>query len=78
MERMAAAEPFQAEPDTLRRPVDFNGLPHIFRTGRMEAAGGRKERRDQELISPEDESESLTDALRDFSEHLIKRRRISA
>ena len=75
---MAAAEPFQAEPDTLRRPVDFNSLPHIFRTGRMEAAGGRKEWRDQELISPEEESKALADSLRDFSEHLMKRRRISA
>jgi hypothetical protein len=63
VERMAPAKALQSEPDALRRPVDFDGLPHVFRTGRVEAAGGREEWRNQELISPEEESKALTDAL---------------
>jgi hypothetical protein len=39
MKRMAAAEPLQAEPDALRRPMAENGLPHVVRARRIKAAG---------------------------------------
>ena len=56
MKWMAAAEPLQTEPDTLRWPMDFYGLPHVFRTSRMKTAGGWKEGGDQELVTPEEDS----------------------
>jgi len=58
MERMAATEPLQAEPDSLHRPVELNRLTHIFRAGRMEAAGRRKKRRDHALVDDEESDES--------------------
>ena len=62
MEGMTAAKPLQPEPDTLRRPVDFDSLTHVFRAGRMEAAGGGEKWRDQELVTSEEESDKLANA----------------
>ena len=43
VKRMAAAQPFQTEPDTLRGPVDFDGFPHVIRARRIVSAGGRQQ-----------------------------------
>jgi len=56
---MAAAQPLQSEPDTLRWPVDFDSLSHVLRTGRMETAGGWKEGGYQALVASEEESNAL-------------------
>ena len=58
VEGVAAAEPLQAEPDSLRRPVELNCLTHIFRTRGMEAAGRGKKRRDHALVDDEESDES--------------------
>lgn len=83
MKWMAAAEPLQAEPDTLRWPMDFDGLTHVLRTGRMETAGGWKEGRYQELVTPEEDSDGRSDGLAgttaaEFLLHLTNRRFTSA
>lgn len=82
VKRVAAAQPLYAEPDTLRRPVDFDGLPHVLRAGRVEAAGGWKERRNQELVPSEDDKDgsaaASSESFCDCAEHLMNRRLTSA
>ena len=50
VEGMAAGEPLQTKPDTLRRPVDFDGLAHVHRAGRVIAAGGREKGGEEALV----------------------------
>lgn len=78
MKWMAAAEPLQAEPDTLRWPMDFDGLTHVLRTGRMETAGGWEERRDQELVASQEDGNAFSGGFGEFLLHLMKRRFTSA
>ncbi len=40
---MAAGKPLKTEPDTFRRPVDYNCLAHVHRARRVESAGGWKQ-----------------------------------
>jgi len=58
MKRMAAAKPLQAEPDSLRRPVQLNCLTHVLRARRMEAAGRGKKRGDHAFVDDEESDES--------------------
>ena len=55
MKRMTAAQPFQAEPDTPRDAMHFDSFAHIVRAGRVIAAGGRQQRRNQTFVPGEEE-----------------------
>jgi hypothetical protein len=73
VERMAAAEPFQAQPDAFSSAMNFDRLAHVFRAGGMEAAGRRQQRRNQEFVPTEDcDGDAGGDSL-----HLLKKRRTS-
>src|SRR5690242_14049375 len=50
MEGMAPRQPAQAHPHASRRAVTLDGFTHVFRTGRMEAAGRGQQRRDTKLV----------------------------
>jgi hypothetical protein len=51
---MAAQESAQAEAAAMRQTVAANRLVAVMRTARVEAAGRRKQRRDQQLIEPDE------------------------
>ena len=70
VERMAAAQSFQAQPDALSGAMDFDRFAHVFRAGRVEAAGRRQQGRNQTFVPAEDDDE---DAGGD-SLHLLKKR----
>lgn len=70
VERMTAGEAFQAKPEAFCRSVDFDGFAGVIRTGRVEAAGRRQQRRDQAFVTAEEEDD---DGDRD-SLHLMKKR----
>ena len=70
VERMAAAQSFQAQPDALSNAMDFNRLAHVFRAGGMEAARRWQQGRNQEFVPAEDDDEDTGgDSL-----HLLKKR----
>jgi len=50
VKRMAATEPFQAQPHAPRGAVSRNGVHHVFRTRRPKAARRRQPRRDRRLV----------------------------
>src|SRR5213075_1434574 len=50
IERVAAGETAQAEPDTAQRAVLLDRLHHVNRAGRLEAAHRRQQRRDEPLV----------------------------
>src|SRR5260370_14112014 len=50
VKRMAAPQAFDAEPDTLHRPVEFDCLTHIVRACRIKAARGRQQGRNQAFV----------------------------
>ena len=52
MERMAARQSAQAHADALPHTMLFDGVLHIFRTGRMKTARRGKQGRDHELVTP--------------------------
>ena len=73
MKWMTTSQTFQAQPGSPDCSMDFDGLTCVFRACGIKAAGRREQRRNQELVTAEEEDE---DGGRD-SLHLIKKRLIS-
>jgi hypothetical protein len=53
VERVAAGEAAQAQPDAAQDPVKLHGFHHVDRAGRFKTAGGGKQGREKALVETE-------------------------